>query len=390
MTTDRDFGRIAEAWLVEGPTQLADRVLAAALDEVHLTHQRRRPPVPWRFTLMPLSVRLVGAALIGVVILGVAVSSVVASQRDDRRADATGPPATADDPDDPGDGPPQAGVIAVDLATGEVIADVDTSFAPDVAHPSIAIGEGGVWARDPRILTHIDPSSNTVEAAIPLSGGAGNPGNIAIGSRTVWVGTSQSIERINPSDNEPLKPVRVSGESIAVGIGHVWTLGVAGIGDGSDKLVTRVEASADVATDGSDLTTGGGSVWVLDGLAGAVVPVDPVTMEAGTAIPVPGDARNIAFLDGRVWVLDANAGAVTSVDPISGRAGASVRVGEDPSEFATGLDALWVADQGGSLWRVDPLTDTSTSLEIGGPLAAVAIDERAEVAWVIVASLSLT
>jgi hypothetical protein len=70
MSTTNNFDRIARAWLADGPTELNDRVLDAALDEVHLTHQRRRLPVPWRFTLMPLSVRLVGAALIGVVALG--------------------------------------------------------------------------------------------------------------------------------------------------------------------------------------------------------------------------------------------------------------------------------------------------------------------------------
>lgn len=41
----RGFDRIAEDFLADGPTVLADRVFAAALDEVHLTRQRR---VVWR------------------------------------------------------------------------------------------------------------------------------------------------------------------------------------------------------------------------------------------------------------------------------------------------------------------------------------------------------
>jgi len=70
MSTNSNFDRIAEAWLAEGPTQLADRVLDAALDEVHLTRQRRRLPALWRFNPMPTSVRLVAAAVIGVLAVG--------------------------------------------------------------------------------------------------------------------------------------------------------------------------------------------------------------------------------------------------------------------------------------------------------------------------------
>jgi hypothetical protein len=68
MSTNRDFDRIAGAWLAEGPSELADRVLDAALDEVHLTHQRRRPTVPWRIRTMNTPLRFAAAiAIIAVV-----------------------------------------------------------------------------------------------------------------------------------------------------------------------------------------------------------------------------------------------------------------------------------------------------------------------------------
>lgn len=71
MSTNSNFDRISEAWLAEGPTQLADRVVDAALDEVHLTNQRRRLTVPWRFNRMPNPLRLAAAAVIGVLLVGV-------------------------------------------------------------------------------------------------------------------------------------------------------------------------------------------------------------------------------------------------------------------------------------------------------------------------------
>ncbi len=71
MSTNRDFDRITSAWLADGPTELNDRVLDAALDEVHMTHQRRRPAVPWRTPIMTTPMRLAAAIAI-VAIVGFA------------------------------------------------------------------------------------------------------------------------------------------------------------------------------------------------------------------------------------------------------------------------------------------------------------------------------
>jgi len=71
MNTGRDFNRIAGAWLVEGPNELADRVLDAALEEIHLTNQRRRSVVPWRMPTMTPWMRL-AAAIVIVAIVGYA------------------------------------------------------------------------------------------------------------------------------------------------------------------------------------------------------------------------------------------------------------------------------------------------------------------------------
>lgn len=71
MSTNRDFDRITSGWLAEGPTELADRVLDAALDEVHLTNQRRRSPAPWRIDTMSMPIRL-AAGIAVIAVLGVA------------------------------------------------------------------------------------------------------------------------------------------------------------------------------------------------------------------------------------------------------------------------------------------------------------------------------
>jgi hypothetical protein len=72
MSTMNDFDRAASSWLATGPTELNDRVLEAALDEVHLTRQRRRRWVPWRFTNVPMITRTtVSAAAVLIAVIGV-------------------------------------------------------------------------------------------------------------------------------------------------------------------------------------------------------------------------------------------------------------------------------------------------------------------------------
>jgi len=73
MSANRDFDRIAKAWLAEGPTELADRVLDDALAEVHLTHQQRGPFAPWRYIAMNTFSRAVAAVVVAALVLGGAV-----------------------------------------------------------------------------------------------------------------------------------------------------------------------------------------------------------------------------------------------------------------------------------------------------------------------------
>jgi hypothetical protein len=68
--TDIDFDRTARLWLQDGPDQLADRVLAAALDEIHVTRQRRAWGPARRFPSMGNPMRL--AALAAVLVVAVA------------------------------------------------------------------------------------------------------------------------------------------------------------------------------------------------------------------------------------------------------------------------------------------------------------------------------
>jgi hypothetical protein len=73
MSTNRDFDRIAKAWLAEGPNELADRVLDDALAEVQLTNQRRGLFAPWRYAPMNAFSRAAAAVVVAALVLGGAV-----------------------------------------------------------------------------------------------------------------------------------------------------------------------------------------------------------------------------------------------------------------------------------------------------------------------------
>jgi hypothetical protein len=74
MSTDRDFDRVARAWLDLSPTEAPDRAIAAALDAIDATPQVRRP-LRWPFwrpspmTRLPLLAALAGLIIVAGAVL---------------------------------------------------------------------------------------------------------------------------------------------------------------------------------------------------------------------------------------------------------------------------------------------------------------------------------
>jgi len=130
MSTNRDFDRIAGAWLAEGPSELADRVLDAALDEVHLTDQRRHLPVPWRLNPMPNALRPVAAALVGVLAVGVIYLNLPG--RTDTGGPSTNPSPTVEGTPTPAPSPTQNALL--DTATWTIYTSSQYGFK--IGHPA--------------------------------------------------------------------------------------------------------------------------------------------------------------------------------------------------------------------------------------------------------------
>jgi hypothetical protein len=94
MSTQTDFDRHAAAWLTDGPTELADRVLDAALREVHVTRQRPDLRLPWRFPKMSNLSSIGRAVLVGAVLLVAIAGGAYLVGGSSNTVDSSDPPST--------------------------------------------------------------------------------------------------------------------------------------------------------------------------------------------------------------------------------------------------------------------------------------------------------
>ena len=69
MNGNTDFDRIAQSWLQDGPTEMPDRSLQAALDEVHVTSQQRFGAARRVIPMIGNTWRVAAAAVIGLLII---------------------------------------------------------------------------------------------------------------------------------------------------------------------------------------------------------------------------------------------------------------------------------------------------------------------------------
>src|SRR4051794_16898409 len=87
MTRPIDFDRLTEEWLSDGPSTMSDRALKAALDEVHVTHQRRLGVARRTYSMNRNLFRIAAAAaavilvvVVGLAVLGRLPSNLIGSQ----------------------------------------------------------------------------------------------------------------------------------------------------------------------------------------------------------------------------------------------------------------------------------------------------------------------
>jgi hypothetical protein len=277
MSTSNELDRIAGAWLAEGPAELGDRVLEAALAEVHKTRQRHRAAAPWRTITMPISMRLAAAVAI-VAVVGLAGLTMF-------RGGIGGPGPSASPTDQASTPVPSSTAPAPSSIAAVPLPPLSAEFTSPwygyrVAYPAgwQATSGQGPWPvganllhRDPRLDQIEGPvgghSARIVGASVALPAGMGMDGFVAFASPQSSVCTS-----IDPL----VEPVTVDGIPANVSLNGCNSLSEIG------GLIWDIEV----------VTGGRGYDFTIDGhltAAEAQAWLNSISLEPATALPAgPG------------------------------------------------------------------------------------------------------
>ncbi|HEX5672475.1 MAG TPA: hypothetical protein VFY46_07095 [Acidimicrobiia bacterium] len=264
-----------------------------------------------------------------------------------------------------------------DDGTSSVVASIEGNVT------DITSGGGSVWlARDDGSVVRVSPSSGEVEAEIE-TGVSEQAIDLAYSDDAVWTlhgipGIATTMAMIDPANNAAHHVITVleggAISAIAAGESAGWAIG------GNSEKVTilyRLDPSSgdiaefDTGVIGTDVTTGGGYVWISgfgfpddgEGVEG-VGKFDPATGTT-TVYAVGNSSDSVAYTPEGVWLGDplGDGGAfVHRIDPDTGETQASIAVGDAHSgsmPIYVGAGFIWVhsQDSDSNIYVIDPALD---------------------------------
>jgi serine/threonine protein kinase len=285
--------------------------------------------------------------------------------------------------------PGTVGVVRLDPGTGQQVQiPLPLALSNVRFEKSITTGRGFVWLYDgqSQTLFKISPQTNTKINDLLVAGAVG----VAFGQESVWLANDffageGAMYRVDPTTFSTPKRIDVTlggtvscCVAVADGDGFVWALG-------SGQLI-KVDPKTNGVVDtvnqgGTDLTVGGGKVWVLDGVLGRLFPIDPATDTVESPVLLAGDPIAVSADAQAVWVLYK--GGTVEKHPLTGNSGLdSVPVGANPNDVFVGGGSVWVANYGdGTVTRIDPISGIPQTIQVGGHPTQVTADDKG--VWIV-------
>ncbi len=195
----------------------------------------------------------------------------------------------------------------IDLATGNVLAIIETGIADPDGELSVAIGAGSVWllTNINGELSRIDPIKNKITRRIkvlPHSFAA------AFGFNFVWVTNTEngSIQKIDPIKEKVISTTAIgpTPRFLTAGLGAIWTLNqgdgtVSRIDPKTSELVITIPL--DVAGTGGDIATGTNKIYVRAKNTLLSV-IDPYTNAIASRYGPPAGSGAVRIENGRIWI----------------------------------------------------------------------------------------
>jgi len=197
-------------------------------------------------------------------------------------------------------------VVRIDPGVGAVaqripLGDPADPVVPGV--PSVAVGDGRVWAGVPGGLVRIDPRSGAVVKKVDLDGNQAL--QIAAGRGAVWATTiANRAERVEARSG------RTTAEFYAGGWVYPVTLAgrAAWVGGLSGLAKLDLDTGASLSSSGTvksvnGIAYGAGSVWLTNFAAADVVRLNAETGAVEARVPLGGHGVDVVFHRGLVWVV---------------------------------------------------------------------------------------
>jgi DNA-binding SARP family transcriptional activator len=306
-------------------------------------------------------------------------------------------------------------VAIVDPDDGRVLDALRVAGRP----AALAAGAGAVWAvaygKD-AVLHRIDARARVLRRTVAL--GEDAPTDVTFGAGSAWIATARGVARVDAGSSSvssrtdyrfvwsrahggPLRadtPARsrnrsdaCSGDAravLTVAAGSVWFIC-------RNSLVARIAVGGGAlrevdyrALAPSGVASGRGSIWIVNAGDETVSRLDPATGKLVEAVPVGERPGGVAVGNGAVWVANYGSDTVSRIPltPAGGRLAVSstIPVGDGPTSVAAGAGAVWVANADGTLSRIDPMTESVTSVELGDVRPVDIVVARGAV-WIAVA-----
>jgi streptogramin lyase len=234
-------------------------------------------------------------------------------------------------------------------------------------------------------IVRVDPKTNRVAAVVEVGK---LPGATAAAGDRVWAYsfTDETVSEIDAQTNDVVHTTRVvtipylaagQGSVLAADADGAWVGGYVPETGGS--FLTRVLRGGEarqyrLGADVVEVVTGGGALWVHGRAPSGnqIIRVDPRTGGVTRRLPVSdafASATGLAYGGGRLWLVDEEQGVLFRVDPATGKT-RSVDLGGFVIEPVFGMGYVWlcaVRSNGAEMTRVDPRTLHAESAGKGLP-----------------------
>jgi hypothetical protein len=265
---------------------------------------------------------------------------------------------------------PRGRWLDVAVAAALIAAAVIAVMTGRSSQPAAAPGGRPGTAAAPTLL----PSS--VRARIPLP--FGQPGGMAILGSTAWISdwSASQIVGVDLATGQVTRTVRVGDQqdeptSMTSGAGSLWVLDFSGLLLRIDPASGAITRRFPVPGLGADVAYGDGFIWVItdEPAAGGghehLYKIDPSRNVIKKAAPIPGTGPACAAFPGPhgIWIGCAGVNHITLINQDSFKPAESLHVdsGGYTPQIVPGRNAVWVLTPSG-LARADPATGRITAI----------------------------